>query len=113
MNRTRPEIVGTRLRHRSRNQLPDRLRARHKDQAVDFRCVPPGAPNRDRLRLPCLVLGLALRLDQNLERFSYQLTVLAERDRLLRFHDGVAPLFGGRGRNGRRIERGRFGARLG
>jgi len=74
--------------------------------------MPPGAPDRDRFDLPGLVLRLALRFDQDLQGSPHELAVLAQRNRLLGFHDRVAPLFGDLGGNRCCVERGRFRARF-
>jgi hypothetical protein len=94
----RPQIVRTRLRDLEIDKRADRQGARHEDEAVDLRCMPPRAADGDRLGVARFVLGLELeladRLDQHLQRLTHQRLVLAQRDRLLRLHDRVAPLFG-------------------
>jgi hypothetical protein len=64
----RPQIVRTRLRDLEIDKRADRLRAWHEDQSVDLRRVPAGTADGDRLAVSRFVLGLADRLDQDLQR---------------------------------------------
>lgn len=94
----RPQVVRTRIRDLEIDKRTDRQGPRHEDEAVDLRCMAPRAADGDRLRMARFDLGLELeltdRLDQHLQRLTYQCLVLTQRDRLLRLHDRVAPLFG-------------------
>jgi hypothetical protein len=94
----RPQVVGTRLRDLEIDKRADRQLARHEDQTVDLRRMTPSAADGDRLGVARFALGLQLeltdRLNQHLQRLTYQRLVFAQRDRLLRLHDRVAPLFG-------------------
>jgi hypothetical protein len=76
--------------------------------------MPSRAADRDRLGAACLVFSLELAdgLDQHLQRLAHQRLVLAQRDRLLRFHDRVAALFGNVCRHRGQIEGDRLRARL-
>ena len=99
----RPQVVRTRLRNFEIDKSADRQRARHEDQPIDLRRVPPRATDGDRLTVAQFILGFADGLDQHLQRLPNQHLVLTQRDRLLRFHDRVAALL----RNGCR-HRGQF-----
>jgi hypothetical protein len=90
----RPQVVRTHLRDLEIDKRADRQHPRHEDQSVDLRRMTSRAADGDRLGVARLVLGLADRLDQHLQPLADQRLVLAQRDRLLRFHDRVATLFG-------------------
>ena len=90
----RPQVVRSRLRDLEIDKRADRQRARHEDQPVDLRRVPPRATDSNRLAVARVIFGLkfADRLDQHLQRLAHQRLILAQRDRLLRLHDRVATL---------------------
>ena len=64
----RPQIVRTRLRDLEIDERADRHLARHEDETVNLRCVPPGAAYGDRLAAARFVFRLEFtdRLDQHL-----------------------------------------------
>jgi hypothetical protein len=108
----RPQVIWTRLRDLKIDKRPDWQRARYEDQSIDLRRVASRAANGDRFRAARLVFSLADGLEQHLQRLAHQRLVLAQRNRLLRFHDRVAALFGDAGRHRGQIQGDRFRARL-
>jgi hypothetical protein len=110
----RPQVVRTHLRDLEIDKRADRQRPRHEDQSVDLRRMASRAADGDRLGAASLVFSLELAdgLDQHLQRLPHQRLVLAQRDRLLRFHDRVAALLGHVCRHGGQIEGDRLRARL-
>jgi hypothetical protein len=78
----RPQVVRTRLRDLEIDKRADRQLARHEDEAVDFRRMPPRAADGDRLGVSrfdrSLELELTDRLDQHLQRLTHQRLVLAQ-----------------------------------
>ena len=61
----RPQVVRTRLRDLEIDKRADRQSARHEDEAVDLRRMPPRAADSDRLGMARFVLEFELtdRLD--------------------------------------------------
>ena len=64
----RPQVVRTCLRNLEIDKSADRQRARHEDQPIDLRRVPPRATDGDRLTVARFILGFADGLDQHLQR---------------------------------------------
>ena len=108
----RPEIVRAGLRDLQIGKRADLERPWHDDQAVDFRRVAAGAADGDRLRVALVVLSLTDGLDQDLQRLPDERLILAQGDRLLRLHDGVAAFLRDLRRYMRQVERHRLRARL-
>jgi hypothetical protein len=70
----RPQVVRTRLRDLEIDKRADRQRARHEDEPVNLRRVPPRAADGDRLGVARLVLGLELKLADRLDQHLQSLT---------------------------------------
>jgi hypothetical protein len=112
MRLPRPQVVGTSLRDIHLDEIADRQRAGDEDKPVHLRGVPARPTDRDRLGPSRFVLGLTLSLDQDLDLPADQCSVLPQGDRLLRLHDGIAPLLRHRRWDRHRIQRYRLGARF-
>jgi hypothetical protein len=64
----RPQVVRTRLRDLEIDKRADRQSARHEDETIDLRCMPPRTADGDRLGVARFVLVLDLELTNRLDQ---------------------------------------------